>query len=688
MNSIISKLKITYKTILHLLILGILPIMIVSIFITWIYNNQSLSKLLIIVFFIFGFLIILFALLLNKFLINPINEVAKNIKEISTDDFFPLTQIDESPYQGEIKELLSSYNILVQNQKLKLEKEKILSEQAKRIDLAIHGSKIGILDWNLQTNECYYSSSWRNILGHTEESIHNLSTEWFTRVHPEDIEELQKAIGDYLSVGKSSFHHEYRIRHFNDNYIWVLTRGVAIKNKDNVAIRFVGTMVNISTQKNIESRLSAEAMYDSFTGLPNKIYFAGIIDQSLGRIRRRDNYHSAVLYIDLDRFKNVNENFSYEFGNELLLEITRRLKFSLRTMETIARFNNDKFGVLLEEINGLPDAIKITNRLHKEITQPFAFAGKEIEIDTSIGLVLLTRGYQSSNEVLRDAESALIQAKVNGRGKFEIFDKESFAFQLSKLRIEKEIKLALKNDEFYVHYQPVISSKDNKIIQAEAHLVWKHPQRGIIPNAHYQKIAEEFDEVNAYNKFILRKACQDAWDWSIDDFPNVKICVDVSTKMLLTPDFPETILAILADNQLPNSSLQILISESSLIYNSGITIQNMYNLYSIGVTFSLTDYGVTPSSLEQLKRIPIQSIRISESILKDLPQNSEDASIARAIIAIGNILGIDIVATGVETQDQADFLKAEGVHCLSGNFLTQPLEKSEFINFLKQSEIK
>lgn len=688
MNSIISKFKITYKTILHLLIISIFPILIISILITWFYDNQPLSKILIIVSLVFFLMVLMFTLLLNKYLITPIQTVAKNIADISSDEFSPLTEIDESPYQGEVKELLSSYNILVQHQNQKIEKEKIVLEQSKRIDTAIHGSQIGIWDWNLQTNECYFSSTWRNILGHTQESMHNLSTEWFTRVHPEDIDELQKAISDYISEDKSTFHHEYRIRHFNDNYIWVLTRGVAIKNVENIATRLVGIMANISSQKNLENRLSAEAMYDSFTGLPNKIYFSGIIDQSLGRIRRRDNYHSAVLYIDLDRFKNVNENFSHEFGDELLLEITRRLKFSLRTMDTLAHFNHDKFGILLEEINGLQDAIKITNRLHREITQPFAFSGKQTEIDTSIGIVLFTRGYQNSNEVLRDAESALIKAKVNGRGKIEIFDSESFSYQLSKIRIEKEIKNALINEEFQVHYEPIISTQSDQIILGEAHIIWQHPERGLIPSQHYKKIAEDFDGVHAYNKFLLRKACQDAWDWSVNDFPNVKICVNISTKMLLEPDFPETILAILADNQLPNSSLQLVISESSIIYNSGITIQNMFNLFSIGVTFSLADYGVTPSSLEQLKRIPIQSIRISESILKDLPQNTEDASITRAIIAIGNILDIDIIATGVETQHQADFLVAEGVHYLGGKFLSQPLEKSEFINYLKKKEQK
>ena len=683
MNSIISKLRLTYKSVLYFLVIGIIPIIVVSILIAWYSNNQPLARILIIAGIVVFFMLLLFNLLLNQKLLEPIKKVTTNLTNLhSENQTFP-EEIDPASFSGEINDLLNAYNTLLSERKTSIRKEQLLIEKCERLESATQGSQIGVLDWNLLNNECYYSATWRNILGHTQESIHNLSTEWFTRVHPEDIDQLQKAISYFIDNKTPIFCNEHRLRHFNDNYIWVVTRGEVMRNDDGVAERFIGTMTNITTKKLMENRLSSLAMYDTLTGLPNKIYFSGIIDQSLGRIRRRDNYHSAILTIDLDRFKSINDKYGYEVGNEFLLEITRRLKYSLRTMDTIARFTEDKFGVLLEEINGLPDALKITQRLYDEIEKPFAYEDQMIEIGTSIGVLLLTRGYQNSNEVLRDAESAVYQAKANGRGKIELFDKESYDYQLSKIRIEKEIKQALENDEFTITYQSIRSPQENEVLLAESQLVWENPERGIIPNQYYQHALEESDQIIAINKLLLRKACQDAWEWSIEDYPKVHVAVNISSKLLLKPDFSEIILCILADTNLPNSSLQLVISESDLLYNSGVAIQNMYDLYSIGVNFCLANYGVTPSALEQMKRLPIRSIMISESILRDLPHNQDDLSITKAIIAIGKMLGIQTIATGIDTQEKADLLINEGIELIGGNYYSNNLEKNDFISYLK-----
>jgi len=254
---------------------------------------------------------------------------------------------------------------------------------------------------------------------------------------------------------------------------------------------------------------------------------------------------------------------------------------------------------------------------------------------------------------------------------------------LSKIRIEKEIKQALENDEFTINYQPIHSPQENKVLIAESHLVWKNPDRGIIPNQYYQHAAEESDQIIALNKMLLRKACQDAWEWSIEDFSKVHVAVNISSKLLLKPDFSEIMLGILADTNLPNSSLLLVISESDLLYNSGVVIQNMYDLYSIGVNFCLANYGVTPSALEQMKRLPIRSIMLSESILRDLPHNQEDLSITKAIIAIGKMLGIQTIATGIDKQEKADLLIDEGIDLIGGNYYSNILGKKEFISYLK-----
>ncbi|MBW6472454.1 MAG: EAL domain-containing protein [Anaerolineaceae bacterium] len=645
-------------------------------------NNNLLFKILLVVILAITLFILIFAILMNQKLIQPVKDIAFRLKQLNHQDKPDFERIPENPYTGEVGDLVTEFNQFIQNQKITQERSSILDEKRERFELALQGSKIGLWDWNLKNNHCYYSPTWRNILGHTEESIHNLPTEWFTRVHPEDIESLRTEINNHIAGKTPIFEKEHRIRHMNDTYIWVLARGLARKGEDGVPNRFVGTIENITQRKSLEARLMIEAMYDPLTGLPNRTYFSGIIEQSLGRIRRREDYHSAVLFIDLDRFKSINDNYSFSIGDAVLLEITRRLKYSLRSMDTISRFGNDKFGVLLEEINGLPDTIKITRRIHKEINKPFNFSGEIIQPTTSIGIVMLSRGYQDSNEVLRDAESAMFQAKSDGRGKFEIYDKEIYSYTLSRIRIENELKQALKNKEISLCYQPIIDTETNHVIFADAISIWQHPEKGFIPKDHYLSVAEDSGEIIPLNHFLLRKACSEASEWFSKESSGTLLSVPISPKMILKSEFTETVLSTMADSNLPNESLQLVISESSKIYNSGIAIQAMVNLSSIGVKFCLADYGVIPSSLEQLKRLPIHAIRISETLTKDLPTNEEDAVITESIFSLAKILGLQVIVTGVDTKEQMDFLTQKGIHLISGDFVSQPLMKTEFINFL------
>ena len=645
-------------------------------------NNNLLFKILVVVILVIALFILIFSILMNQKLIQPVKVLAFRLNQLNQQGKLDFERIPENPYTGEVGVLVNEFNQFIQNQKIIREKDSILDEKRERFELALQGSKIGVWDWNLKNNHCYYSPTWRNILGHTEESIHNLPTEWFTRVHPEDIESLRTEIDNHIAGKTPIFEKEHRIRHMNDTYIWVLARGLARKGDDGVPNRFVGTIENITPRKSLEARLMIEAMYDPLTGLPNRTYFSGIIEQSLGRIRRREDYHSAVLFIDLDRFKNINDNYSFSIGDAVLLEITRRLKYSLRSMDTISRFGNDKFGVLLEEINGLPDTIKITRRIHKEINKPFNFSGEIIQPTTSIGIVMLSRGYQDSNEVLRDAESAMFQAKSDGLGKFEIYDKEIYSYTLSRIRIENELKQALKNKEISLYYQPIIDTETNHVIFADAISIWQHPEKGLIPKDHYLSVAEDSGEIIPLNHFLLRRACSEASEWFSKVSSGTLLSVPISPKMILKSEFTETVLSAMADSHLPNESLQLVISESSKIYNSGIAIQAMVNLSSIGVKFCLADYGVIPSSLEQLKRLPIHAIRISETLTKDLPTNEEDALITESIISMAKVLGLQVIATGVDTKEQMEFLTQKGICLISGDFVSQPLMTTVFINFL------
>jgi diguanylate cyclase (GGDEF)-like protein/PAS domain S-box-containing protein len=649
-------------------------------------NDNLLINILLLVILTAVLLILILLILINRKFVRPVKNLNFRLNQINQDDKLDVKSIAENLYTGNVGKLITEVNHLIQNLEFARKRNFILDEKLERFELALQGSKIGVWDWNLKNNHCYYSPTWRNILGHTEESIHNLPTEWFTRVHPEDIESLRTEINNHIAGKTSIFEKEHRIRHMNDSYIWVIARGLARQGPDGVPDRFKGTIENITQRKTFEVRLLSDAMYDPLTGLPNRTYFSGIIEQSLGRIRRREEYQSAVLFIDLDRFNSINESYSYSIGDALLLEITRRLKYSLRSMDTISRFENDKFGVLLEEIYSLPDTLKIISRLHNEINKPFNLSRGIIHPTTSIGIVMLSRGYQDSNEVLRDAESAMFQAKSDGYGKFEIYDKEGFSYSLSRIRIESQLKQALQNHEISVSYQPIIDTETNQVLFADAISIWQHPEKGVFPEDHYLSVAEDSGEIITLNKYVLKRACNDAAEWYPEESTRALLSVPVSAKMILKSEFTETVLSALADSNLPNESLQLVITESNKIYNSGIAIQAMFNLSSIGVKFCLSDYGVIPSSLEQLKRLPIHAIRISETLTKDLPTNEEDAVITESIISMANVLGLQVIATGVDTKEQMEFLTQKGIHLISGEYVSQPLMKTEFITFLKKIE--
>jgi diguanylate cyclase (GGDEF)-like protein/PAS domain S-box-containing protein len=690
MNSFFSRLRINAKSILFLQIISLLLLIALLVNIFGIASTDSfsvtdqnlLSTILLITLIVISTFTLLFTILVKQKLIILVKEIASRLQKINQDEQLDFDPIQEKSNPEEVRGLISEFNQLIQNLKFAQKRNLILDEKRERFELALQGSQIGLWDWNLINNHCYYSPAWRNILGHTEESIRNLPTEWFTRVHPEDIEALRNGINDHIAGKTQIFEKEHRIRHMNNTYIWVFARGLVRNDEDGVPNRFVGTIENISQRKSLEAKLMIEAMYDPLTGLPNRTYFSGVIEQSLGRIRRREEYHSAVLFIDLDRFKNIIDNYSYSIGEGLLIETARRLKYCLRTMDTISRFGEDKFGVLLEEINGMPDTIKITQRLHAELSKPFNYSGVIIHPTSSIGIVKLSRGYQDSNTVLRDAESAMFQAKSDGRGKIEVFDKELYAFTLAKIRRENELKQAIENEEVSIWYQPIMDIESKQTVYADSIAIWHHPQKGTIPQDQYLAVAEDSDEIIPINTYILRKACRDASEWNSVQNEELKLCVQISPKLFLQSDFTEIVLSALADSNLPNESLQLVITESSKIYNSGIAIQAMVNLSSIGVKFCLADYGVIPSSLEQLNRLPLHALRISETLTRGLPSNEEDAVVTESIISSAKILGLQVIATGIDSKKQVDFLRKNGIHLISGDYLSQPLENSKFLKFV------
>ncbi len=629
-----------------------------------------------------------FMIIFRKRILIPIQKMASGLHAIRFEKPGNIPPVSDSGLRDEIGDLVRGYNQFLKVLKSESQREEALRASEERYELAIRGANDGIWDWDLKKNQCYYSSRWLFMLGYTEESVRNSPNEWLSRVHPDDLEGLKADIKTHLDGKTSFFENEHRLLHANDSYIWVLARGLALRNEENKAFRFAGSISDFTKRKEFEKRLLHDAMHDPLTRVPNREYFLEMLESALGRTQRREEYHAAIIFLDLDRFKLINDGFGYSAGDQMLIEVTQRLKRTLRTMDTVARFSGDEFAILLEEINGLQDAIQVTRRLHSILSQPYNIESQEISPNASFGIVMLTRGYQSAEEILRDADTAMNQAKANGRGRFEIFDKEMHIYTLSKLKTESELRQALQHSELKVFYQPILSAETGEIDFVEALLRWQHPQKGLIPTDDFIPVAEETGVISMLDEFVMRNACNEARSWLDSGFNNLRVSVNVSPRLLINPDFAEIIRSILADTELPYENLILEITESTGVYNSGAAIQNLFELTSIGIRVFLDDFGRVASSLEQLKRLPVHALKISQSFIKDLPVNSDDTAIIEAIIAMAHILGMQVVGVGIDNVHQQHYLMEKNCDYLQGFLFSEPLNRTEFLRLLIENGTK
>ena len=687
MRKLLSKINLTQKFILVMVICALLPSIIVIIGIVWASNNMINSDGSLNFYYILASLTAIpligfFTWFVNKHYLKPIRSITNGLQAVQSNQLESLKPLVTEGFKDEVGDLIKGYNSYLEVAKSNGLRETALKQSEERFGLAIRGANDGIWDWDINKNFCYYSPRWRYMLGYTEESVRNTPSEWFTRVHPDDLDELKADINAHLDGHSHHFENEHRLRHMNGSYIWVVARGLALRDSNGKAFRFAGSIGDISKRKAFEGRLLKDAMHDPLTNLPNQAYFKEVLNHALSRMHRRDDYYAAVLIIDLDRFKTINDSLGYEVGDQVLNEISTRLIRSLRALDTIARYNGDEFSILLEEINGLHDAIRITQRIQKDLVQPIIIENHRISINASIGIVTITRAYQDALEILRDADTAMFQAKANGRGRFEIFDKEIHSHSLSKLRLEDEIQQAIKNEEFQIFFQPVVESGSGEIFYVEALLRWKHPVKGLIGTDTFISLAEESGQISILDKWVLKNACREARVWIDNGFDQLRLSVNISPGMLMNPDLPEIIRSSLADSGISNNMLVIEITESTGIYNSGIAIQNLFELTSLDIEICLDDYGLVASSLEQLKRLPVSTIKVAQSFIKDLPSNINDAAISEAIIKMAHILGMKVVCPGIENINQMNFVKEKGCDYFQGYLFAKPMNQAEFISLL------
>lgn len=561
-----------------------------------------------------------------------------------------------------------------------------LRESEERYALAARGANDGLWDWDLVSGRVYYSARWAGILGCTEAELGARIEGWFARVHPDDLAGLRDVIGDHLAGRRSHIEHEYRMGHGDGSLRWVLARGVAVFDPDGRPTRIAGSQTDITGRKEAEERLRQSAVHDALTGLPNRTLLLDRLQQAIHHARRDPRFQFAVLYLDLDRFKTVNDSLGHLAGDQLLVGIANRLRESLRATDTVARLGGDEFALILTDLGAPRNAEVAAEQLQEALRAPFEIGGQLVFTSTSIGIAVGDPSCERADDFLRDADTAMYRAKTQGRARHEVFDARMHEQAMDRLRLEAELRHALERGEFLLYYQPIISLRTMATIGAEALLRWKHPDRGLMPPMSFVPVAEDTGLIGRVGEWVIRVACRQAREWRDVLGRPLRIAVNVSPQQLRDERFIDIVKGSLAREDLGPESLAIELVESSLIENAATTRHALEELQAIGVSISVDDFGTGYSSLSYVKRFPISALKIDRTFVQGIPDDANDTAISTAIIAMANTLHLTAVAEGVETREQAEFLSERGCDAGQGYHFSCPLSAAECLDFVRNND--
>ncbi|MGL4622625.1 two-component system response regulator [Chroococcidiopsis sp.] len=431
----------------------------------------------------------------------------------------------------------------------------------------------------------------------------------------------------------------------------------------------------IAEHKQTQERLFYQALHDALTGLPNRTLFMEHLQKALHRIIRNKDYLCAVLFIDLDRFKIINDSWGHAVGDRLLIAISHILKECSREVDTVARLSGDEFTILLEDLQDIQDAIAIAERLLEKLTAPIYLGECKVYIGASIGIVFGSVAYQTVNELLRDADIAMYRAKALGKGRYAVFDREMYDRVLHLSQIEIDLRCALERQEFLLHYQPIISVTTGELTGFEALLRWQHPKMGLIDPGNFIEIAEETGLIVPIGEWILQEACQQlcAWQQKFATATSLYISVNLSSKQIQQFDLVEKLVKILDFTGLDGKNLKLELTETMLMDRGEKTIELLFQIKEQNIQLSIDDFGTGYSSLSYLHRFPIDALKIDRSFVSPIDAEGKNCEIVRTIITLAHTLGIKAIAEGVETSHQLTVLKKLGCDEAQGYFFGMPV---------------
>jgi diguanylate cyclase (GGDEF)-like protein/PAS domain S-box-containing protein len=565
-----------------------------------------------------------------------------------------------------------------------LRAEEALRVSEERYALAARGANDGLWDWNLRDDTIYFSTRWKSMLGYDDSEIGHRPTEWLDRVHEADRAKVTQSIADHLEGRTPHLEVEARLLHKDGVFRWMLTRGMMVRNERGTPVRMAGSQTDITEGK----------VADPMTGLPNRLLFIDRLSRLIASNRRHPETLFAVLFLDLDGFKLINDSLGHSAGDKLLVGLATRLQDSLRQTDTVARLDEsytlarlggDEFAIVLTDLTEPADATRVAERLLDELSQPFLIDGKELFSSMSIGIALSTLGNEHPEDYLRDADTAMYRAKALGKCRYVVFDTDMRDLITQRLEVENDLRRALERNEFRNYYQPIVSLQSGTIVGFEALLRWQHPTRGLLEPIDFIPVAEENGMIRDLGWWALSQACRHIAVWRTlhPAFADLSMSVNLSVKQFVDPTFGAKLEVLLRECRLPPGTLKLELTESSIMSDSTAAVALLSQFKTLGVRLAIDDFGTGYSSLSYLHRFPLDTLKIDRSFTGAIRVGDKDESmIARTIMPLAQHLGLDVVAEGVETAEQAALLRELDCKYAQGFLFSKPVTAEDIVKML------
>ena len=570
---------------------------------------------------------------------------------------------------GEVGRLIDAFNGMVEqierHDRARAAAEESLRRSEERYALAALGSNDGMRDLDVMRGVTYLSARLNAMQGGEEKETTEAIQEWFARMHPDDQERVQAEVRAFEESGGTTNEIEFRIRHRDGHYVWMLSRGAAVRDPNGRVLRIAGSLSDITQKKTT----------DAVTGLPNRLFFLDRLQRALEAPGDGGSL-VAVLFLELDRFRMLHDSVGHAATDEFLTQVAGRLRSAARGAGRevlVARTGEDEFALLLTELRQASDAVSMAKDTLKKLREPFYLEGKRLPAGAHIGIAIRSQS-ETPEELLRNAETAMYDASTKGGGEPAIFRTSMRERATARLEIVLGLRQAIEANQLRLHYQPVVSLREHRIIGFESLVRWQHPDRGLLGPGEFISIAEESDLILALGEWVLREACRQMTEWQVrlKPAPPMVVGVNVSVRQLNDPGFADLVGRVLAETGLEPQRLRLEVTESSLASDSGPILETLRTLRAMQVQLVIDDFGTGYSSLSYLQRLPFQVLKIDRSFIRELGAGDGSPEIVRTILRLARALKLKVVAEGVETAEQAMRLTSLGCDLVQGYFFGRP----------------